>query len=111
MAAAGHRRVAPASLKARLAMQRREVHYSGRVQGVGFRFTTEAIASRFTVTGFVQNLTDGRVRVVAEGEAAELDQFLAALEERMAHYIHAKTCDVRPATGQYADFSVAPTGP
>lgn len=92
-------------------MQRREVHYSGHVQGVGFRFTTQAIARGYDVTGFVQNLTDGRVRVVAEGQVAELDGFFAALEERMAHYIHSKTCDTRAATGQYADFSVAPTGP
>ncbi len=97
--------------KARQVMQRREVHYSGHVQGVGFRFTTQSIASQFAVTGFVQNLTDGRVRVVAEGEPAELDQFFDTLERRMEHYIHSRTCDTQPGTGQYADFSVAPTGP
>jgi acylphosphatase len=46
-------------------MQRREVHYSGHVQGVGFRYTTRSIARGYEVTGFVQNLEDGRVsRVV-----------------------------------------------
>lgn len=92
-------------------MQLREVHYSGHVQGVGFRYTTRMIARGYEVTGFVQNLEDGRVRVVAEGEAAELDRFFGELEERMAHYIRGTTRDTRPATGQYADFSVAPTGP
>ncbi len=92
-------------------MQRREIHYSGRVQGVGFRYTTKTIARGYNVTGYVQNLDDGRVRLVVEGEAAELDRFLGELEERMAHYIRGRTCDTRPATGQYTDFSVAPTGP
>ena len=87
------------------------VHFSGRVQGVGFRYNVLQAAKEFDVCGFVQNLTDGRVRVVAEGEPAELDQFFDTLERRMEHYIHSRTCDTQPGTGQYADFSVAPTGP
>ena len=47
--------------------QRREVYFSGRVQGVGFRYTVRMVASRFAVTGFVKNLPDGRVQLVAEG--------------------------------------------
>ena len=48
----------------------------------GFRFTTERIASRFAVDGFVKNLPDGRVLVVVEGEAKELDRFLAEVQRR-----------------------------
>jgi acylphosphatase len=86
-------------------IQRRDVHYSGSVQGVGFRLTACQTASRFAVTGFVQNLADGRVRLVAEGNAGELDAFLAAIAQRMGGNIRNVTVDVRPATGEISDFS------
>ena len=43
------------------------MYFSGHVQGVGFRYTTRSVASRFAVTGYVRNLPDGRVELVAEG--------------------------------------------
>jgi acylphosphatase len=48
---------------------------SGRVQGVGFRYFTEAIAQREGVLGWVRNVPDGRVEVMAEGDAEALDRF------------------------------------
>ena len=45
---------------------------SGHVHGVGFRFFAEDAASREGVHGFVRNLPDGRVEVVAEGDAEAL---------------------------------------
>ena len=53
------------------AAERRVVHYSGRVQGVGFRYTVRTLATRFAVTGFVRNLADGRVQLVVEGGPGE----------------------------------------
>ena len=53
--------------------QQREVYYAGRVQGVGFRYTVRSLAARFDVTGFVRNLPDGRVHLVVEGAADEID--------------------------------------
>lgn len=52
---------------------------SGRVQGVGFRCFTEAIARREGVLGWVRNAPDGRVEVVAEGDAEALDRFERSL--------------------------------
>jgi acylphosphatase len=57
------------------------------VQGVGFRATTHSIASNFNVAGFVRNLPNGSVELVAEGSPRELQSFLDALAERMAGYI------------------------
>lgn len=62
-------------------------NFSGRVQGVGFRYQTLQVAKEFTVTGQVSNLPDGRVRLEVEGDEAELSDFVAALEERMSGYI------------------------
>lgn len=54
---------------------------SGRVQGVGFRFFTEAAAAREGLNGWVQNLPDGRVEISAEGEAEAVERF----ERHIAH--------------------------
>jgi acylphosphatase len=86
--------------------QRREVYYSGRVQGVGFRYTTRAIAARFAVAGFVQNLPDGRVRLVVEAAAAELDRFLAAIADEMDACIRHTDCTVSPASDEFDRFEI-----
>lgn len=62
-------------------MRRAHVLYSGKVQGVGFRYTTRQIAARFAVTGFVKNLGDGRVELVAEGTQEEVERFLRAIRQ------------------------------
>jgi acylphosphatase len=83
----------------------KRVYYSGRVQGVGFRYTTQSLAENFTVAGYVKNLPSGDVEVVVEGTAAEVDAFLDAVSRRMGHHIkHATVQDV-PVAG-YGDFSI-----
>jgi acylphosphatase len=63
------------------------VTYHGHVQGVGFRYAVLEVAREFEVSGYVQNLADGRVLLEAEGEASQLRAFLAAVEEKMDGYI------------------------
>jgi acylphosphatase len=86
--------------------QRREVYYSGRVQGVGFRYTAHSIARQFAVTGYVKNLPDGGVELVVEGRAEEIRAMLRAIQNEMGRYIR----DVREtpsrATGGFSDFDV-----
>jgi acylphosphatase len=65
----------------------KRVHYSGRVQGVGFRYTVRNLAKGFPVTGFVRNLNDGRVELVVEGQSSDIEAFLQAITQRMAEYI------------------------
>lgn len=68
----------------------KRVVYQGRVQGVGFRYTTQKLAANFPVAGFVRNLPDGSVEVVAEGPADQVEEFLDALGRRMAAYIQSR---------------------
>jgi acylphosphatase len=82
-------------------MTRYTMHFSGHVQGVGFRYTTRRIAERFAVSGYVKNLPDGRVELVAEGQKAQLDAFLQELRESMAPVIHDSTIDEGPANGEF----------
>lgn len=90
-------------------MQKRlTAHFSGMVQGVGFRFTAERIARRFDVTGCVRNLSDGRVEIVAEGEEAVLKDFLRAVgESPMADYIRRVETEWSGAKRQYKTFGIA----
>jgi len=86
---------------------RRQVFFTGRVQGVGFRYTTEAVASRFRVTGFVRNLRDGRVELVAEGRPDELNRFIASVEQAMSGNIDSMESSQTMATNEFARFSIA----
>lgn len=55
------------------------VFVSGRVQGVAYRFFVERLAADIPMTGWVRNLRDGRVEVIAEGEKTDLENFLGEL--------------------------------
>lgn len=87
-------------------MIRQHVHFRGRVQGVGFRFTAQSVAGGFDVTGFVKNLPSGEVELVAEGAPREVAAYLAALRDAMAGHITGEDVRELPATGEYADFAV-----
>ncbi|MCB1104835.1 MAG: acylphosphatase [Cephaloticoccus sp.] len=83
-------------------VQHATIHFSGRVQGVGFRYATLQLAKEFEVTGFVQNLVDGRVLLEVEGAKAEIDALVEAIEERMHGHIRKveRTLESRPASFQ-----------
>lgn len=86
---------------------RRTVHYTGRVQGVGFRYTTQRTAGRFDVTGFVRNLPDGRVEMIAEGSPDELDRFQQAVADAMEGHITKADVSAGRATGEFRGFTIA----
>jgi acylphosphatase len=86
--------------------QRSTVYYSGNVQGVGFRYTTRSIAQGFAVTGYVRNLPDGRVHLVAEGRPSEVAAFLKDVRERFSGHLSDERTDVGPATGEFPRFEI-----
>ncbi len=86
--------------------ERRQVYYSGHVQGVGFRYTVYQFAAKYAVTGFVKNLPDGRVELVAEGTPSELNRFMKIIAARMAEHIRNVAVDVRPALGEFNEFEI-----
>jgi acylphosphatase len=86
--------------------ERREVYYSGRVQGVGFRYTARSIARQFAVTGYVRNLSDGGVELVVEGRPEVIRGFLREIRAELGHYIRdVRESSVQP-TGSYDSFEV-----
>lgn len=88
------------------AMERREVHYSGHVQGVGFRYTVSQIARGYPVAGFVENLSDGRVHLVVEGAQMSLDGFLTEIGRELAGNIDQRLVDKQTATGEFNSFGI-----
>jgi acylphosphatase len=62
-------------------LRRVQVMYSGRVQGVGFRYLTKRVSAGFEVLGIVRNLPDGRVELVVEGDESEINAFRVAIRE------------------------------
>lgn len=85
---------------------RRSVWFSGRVQGVGFRYTTFHVARRFQVTGYVKNLPDGRVEAIIEGDSAEIERFLGELRIEMAGHIRGEEKHDGPPSGEFRAFDV-----
>ena len=85
---------------------RQRVIFHGRVQGVGFRYTAAAIARRHPVVGYVRNLRDGSVELVAEAEPAVLDQFLADIASEFAGYIRQQTESEVSRDEPLSDFEI-----
>ena len=84
------------------------VFVDGRVQGVAYRFFAEKYAARLGITGWVRNLADGRVEVLAEGASHQVETFLERLREGPS-LARIDGFDVRrePSTGEFPDFRIA----
>lgn len=88
---------------------RKRIHafYSGRVQGVGFRFTAEETAQRLGVVGWVKNVRDGRVELIAEGEEELLVQFLEIIRYGpMQNFIEDVEVTWSASTDAFDDFQI-----
>ena len=87
---------------------KKQVHayYSGRVQGIGFRFTAERLAEELGVTGWVSNLGDGRVELRAEANEDILKDFLSQISSIFSRYIQDAGVSWGPASGEFKDFRV-----
>jgi acylphosphatase len=81
-------------------------YFTGRVQGVGFRYSTLDVAREFEVSGFVANLPDGRVHLEVEGAPEEVGAFIAAVEERMHGYVRKVERSASRREPQFSGFSI-----
>ena len=92
-----------------MAKRRFSARISGRVQGVGFRFFAGEMANEFGITGYVRNVLDGSLEIVAEGEEEVLREYLDMLKHGPRA---ARVTDVHvswgPPSGEYDRFSVKP---
>jgi len=83
-----------------------EAWFSGRVQGVGFRYQTLQIAKGFDVCGWVANLTDGRVHLAVEGVEQEVLEFKHELEDQMSVFIREVEFTSSTGPAEHAGFTI-----
>jgi len=87
--------------------RRMSVLYAGRVQGVGFRYTTKTVAAGFDLHGIVRNLPDGQVELVVEGDPTELEAFREAIRNSgLKGFIHNEKVAWMEAMGDFKGFEI-----
>jgi acylphosphatase len=84
----------------------KHIIFKGRVQGVGFRYTAQRIASLSQLTGFVRNLPDGTVEMVAQGPQKDIDDCLQDIEESFKDYLRETKINNIPADPRYTNFQI-----
>jgi acylphosphatase len=83
------------------------IWYTGRVQGVGFRFTACRVAAEYEVVGRVWNLPDGRVELFAEGTQETLQAFREGIRDAgLRAFIRDEQVDWSEATGEFRGFEI-----
>lgn len=74
-------------------MQQIHVFFSGTVQGVGFRYTVRRMAQELGLNGWVRNLGDGRVEMLAQGNQAQLEILMQKINDHFDGYIREKNIE------------------
>jgi acylphosphatase len=88
-------------------MVRAHIHFSGTVQGVGFRYTILAFAQPLSLTGWVKNLSDGRVEAVVEGPREKIEGLLSKLEGQFGGYIRDQHIEWSEQRKEFDRFFIA----
>ena len=86
--------------------QRWHVHFSGQVQGVGFRYRTANIAKLMDVRGFVRNLPNGQVELIGEGNTGSLEALIREIQAAMADGIQNVDIKKSPSPAEFSSFEV-----
>lgn len=87
-------------------VKRARILYSGQVQGVGFRFASERAAVGLGLRGWVENLPDGRVEVVCEGEERLIKDFISRINSVFGTYIQDADIEWSASTGEFESFDI-----
>ena len=85
-------------------MVRSHIIFTGRVQGVGFRYTAQRLANEQKLLGWVKNLPDGRVELMAEGPQAKIEHLIFKLNSQFQ--ITKQDIDWLNPKGQFTGFEV-----
>ena len=85
-----------------------QVHviFEGHVQGIGFRFTVERLASNLGIKGWVKNLPSGEVEIVCQSDKKTIDDFLGKIRTQFSNYIRGEEIDLIDATDKFDNFQI-----
>ena len=84
----------------------KRIIFKGRVQGVGFRYTTQRAANRYDLAGLVRNLPDGSVEAFLQGTAPNIQACLSDLQDTFSGYLREINTTDQPVNPQYHDFRI-----
>jgi len=84
----------------------RKIVFSGRVQGVGFRFTALNIASRYQLTGYVRNIPNGDVEMLAQGSAEMIDECVRDIQDSFVGSINHVDIEEATPDPKFTDFRI-----
>ena len=87
-------------------MAAKHIIFTGTVQGVGFRFTAHRIANRHDLTGFVRNLPNGNVEMLAQGQSEDIDNCIQDIKESFGGYIRETQIEEIPPDPRYTNFKI-----
>ncbi len=87
-------------------MKRWHIFFSGRVQGVGFRFTSRQVAQRYDVSGWVKNLPNGAVEMIVEGPSDQLRKYVADVSESTHGHVADMQMTKSAATGEFSGMEI-----
>lgn len=84
----------------------KHIIFTGRVQGVGFRFTAHRIAGLNQLKGYVRNLADGSVEMLAQGYTEDVEDCIKDIQETFTGYIKDTQIEELPLDPRYKDFKI-----
>ena len=90
-----------------MAVTAKKIIFSGRVQGVGFRYTALRIAGQYEITGYIKNLPNGSVEMFAQGQTREIQNCISHIEEHLGNYIRQKQVTESAYSPRYDSFNIA----
>jgi acylphosphatase len=96
-------RIAPKKI---ISNKRLHIYYSGYVQGIGFRYIAQKLASPLSLTGWVKNLPDSRVEILCEGKEADIETFMQKITDIFKDNIRNTAVEWSEAKGEFDGFDV-----
>ena len=101
-----HQELTWINIQWKMSQTAKHIVFTGRVQGVGFRFTAFHSANIYKLTGFVRNCPDGTVEMLAQGPAADIDNCIREIKKSFSGYIRETKIEEIPLDPQYMDFKI-----
>ena len=87
-------------------MKRWQIFFSGRVQGVGFRYTSRQVAQRYDVSGWVKNLPNGSVEMIVEGSSEQLRKYIDDVSDSTHGHVADMQVTKSAATGEFSGMEI-----
>ncbi len=84
----------------------KHIIFTGRVQGVGFRFTAHRIAKLHQLKGYVRNVPNGTVEMLIQGLIEDIDECIRDIKDSFAGYLREVKIEKVANNPKYTDFKI-----